>query len=582
MNFSRICFLISVLACAFLAIAAPAIAQLETFWVDGVGDWFNGSNWSAGVPNSNADGEIDNGGTVQISASGAEAFDVFLAASASTDLGTLTVDSGGTLSTTSVLQVGGHGTGSLNITNGGAVSVTLPFIGNGCRIGEFAGSNGTVLVDHTGSALTIANELHVGFFGTGTLSITNGGTVSGGRGAPSGPAFVGDYAGSQGTVTVDGTGSRWTSGFVQVGRAASGTLNITNGGTVMSSGCIIAEGPGVQGSVTVDGGSSTWVVGGTELLIGDFGVANLQITNGGAVSSFYDSWIAFEPNSSGIVTVDGPNSLWSHQGTLVIGLYAPATLQISNGGAVSVCGDFACIGCDSDSQQSTVTVDGADSSWTNTGQLFVAGSSLGPGGTAMLHVDNGATVTADNLTIYESGTLSGSGFVDATGGTTLEGTLVPDQTISITGDVAFGAIATILSTVTPASADSVFVDGTAALNGTLGVTLTGGPFPVGTQYTLLQTTGGLNGTMFSTVSISAPPGVNAQVMYDTNNVYLIIEPNEATRTLLFVPHPIPIVSPTHRLAHLVPVITPCSPTPIPRPTPTPRSRPTPRFRVTLP
>jgi hypothetical protein len=131
------------------------------------------------------------------------------------------------------------------------------------------------------------------------------------------------------------------------------------------------------------------------------------------------------------------------------------------------------------------------------------------------------------------------------------------------------------STVTPRSADSVFVEGTATLNGTLGVALTGGPFPVGKQYTLLQATGGLNGTTFSIVSISAPPGVNAQVMYDTNNVYLVIEPTEAT----------PMLSPlTQRhteskfnaaTSAFIPAIAPCSPTPIPRPTPTPRPRPTP-------
>jgi T5SS/PEP-CTERM-associated repeat protein len=568
MNPLRVIVLISLLTYALFAIPNPAFA--ETSWVDGIGDWFNGNNWSAGVPNSNITTKINNGGTAQISAAGAAASDLNLGVDVAHS-GTVAVDGSGGLNIGGILDVGVNGTGILNITNGGAVSAP-----NYCWIAERAGSVGNVTVDGAASTLTVKNELKVGFFGTATLSITNGGTVSGERGGPNAPAVVGDYAGSEGTVTIDGTGSTWTSGFVQVGRAAPGTLSVANGGTVVSGGCIIAEAPGVQGSVMVDGISSSWVVS-IELLIGDFGVANLQITNGGAVSSFYDGWIAFEPNSSGMVTVDGPNSIWSHQGTLVIGLYAPATLRISNGGAVSVCGDFACIGCDSDSQQSTVTVDGAGSYWTNTGHVFVAGGSLGPGGTAMLHIDNGATVTAANLTVYEPGTLTGNGFVDATGGTTLEGTLAPDQTISLTGNLAFGATATMLSTVTPTSIDSVFVEGTATLNGTLGVTLTGGPFPVGSQYILLQSNG-LNGTTFSTVSISAPPDVNAQVTYDTNVVYLVIEPTEATPTLSPIRNAIPRVNPMPRLPHFIPAIAPCSPTPIPRPTPTPRPRPTPRSR----
>ena len=135
---------------------------------------------------------------------------------------------------------------------------------------------------------------------------------------------------------------------------------------------------------------------------------------------------------------------------------------------------------------------------------------------------------------------------------TNQGTVSPDQTISITGNLAFSSTATMLSTVTPSIADSVMVQGGATLNGHLGVTLTGGPFIADTQYTLLQANGGLNGTTFSSVSISSPPGVNAQVTYDMNHVYLVIK-GSGTPT----PTPTPC---TGR----------CSPTPRPRPTPHPR------------
>ena len=103
-------------------------------------------------------------------------------------------------------------------------------------------------------------------------------------------------------------------------------------------------------------------------------------------------------------------------------------------------------------------------------------------------------------------------------GVTNHGTLAPDQTISITWQTSLSTrlrLCRRLLRLTPPT--SVMAQGTAGLNGQLNVTLTGGPFIVGTQYTLLLANGGLNGTTFSNVSISAPPGVNAQVTYDTKS-----------------------------------------------------------------
>ena len=68
----------------------------------------------------------------------------------------------------------------------------------------------------------------VGGLGTGTLTIQNGGTVNSGGGS------VGLSAGSTGTVTVTGPGSSWVngpSGGLNIGSFGTGTLVITNGGT---------------------------------------------------------------------------------------------------------------------------------------------------------------------------------------------------------------------------------------------------------------------------------------------------------------------------------------------------------------
>ena len=232
-------------------------------------------------------------------------------------------------------------------------------------------------------------------------------------------------------------------------------------------------------------------------------------------------------------------------------------MTISGGGQVtSINGLIA----DGSSSTGSVQVDGAGSTWMNSGNVYVGGDTNGAVGTGELHLTNGGTVAAAAVTIWSTGTVTGNGFIETTG-VTNHGTFAPDQTISINGDLTFDSTATMSSTVTSDTADSVVAQGTAGLNGQLNVTLTGGPFIVGTQYTLLLANGGLNGTTFSNVSISAPPGVNAQVTYDTNHVYLVIEPSGT-------PTPTPTGTPS-------PTATPTS---TPRPTPTPRPRPTPHPR----
>lgn len=127
-------------------------------------------------------------------------------------------------------------------------------------------------------------------FGTGTLNITNGRAVS------TKVAFIGDRPGSQGTVTVDGAGSSWTNnsdGFVWlIGGGGTGTLNITNGAAVsFNSQATLGEFPNSHGDVTVDGSGSTWIPG--AIMVGDYGTGSLHVSNGATVSSFSDSWIGY-------------------------------------------------------------------------------------------------------------------------------------------------------------------------------------------------------------------------------------------------------------------------------------------------
>ena len=117
--------------------------------------------------------------------------------------GTLSVGGGSGSSswtTNAASYVGFAGIGTMNVTGGGALSNRLTFIGHN------SGSNGTVNVGGgTGSSTWTTNgqDLNVGYLGaTGTMNVTGGGTVSSARG------LVGSFAGSNGTVNVGaGTGN---------------------------------------------------------------------------------------------------------------------------------------------------------------------------------------------------------------------------------------------------------------------------------------------------------------------------------------------------------------------------------------
>jgi T5SS/PEP-CTERM-associated repeat protein len=270
-------------------------------------------------------------------------------------------------------------------------------------------------------------------------------------------------------------------------------------------------------------------------------------------------------------------STWTNGGDLSVGATfgGIGTVTISESGQVASERGLIAEGS---STIGTVQINGAGSTWTNTGNVYVGGSISGAVGSGVLHLANGGTLGASAVTIWSTGTVDGEGFVQTTNGLTNHGTLAPDQTISISGNVTFSSKAIMSSSVTPDTAASVVVQGTAGLAGNLNVTLTGGPFVQGTQYTLLLANAGLNGTTFSNVSITAPPGVKSQVTYDTNHVYLTIK-SSGTPT----PTPTPTATVTPTPTATATATATATPTPSPSPcggrcSPTPRPRPTPAHR----
>ena len=151
------------------------------------------------------------------------------------------------------IVVGGLGTGTLTIQNGGTVKTSEQWRRLHrivCRLDGHGDS------DRPGLQLdqrTTSGGLNIGSFGTGTLTIANGGRV-----IDITPLVtnIGNGAGSHGTVTVTGAGSLWSdiAGF-RIGNSGTGTLTIADGGIVIAPTVVIAANAGAIGTLNIGAGA---------------------------------------------------------------------------------------------------------------------------------------------------------------------------------------------------------------------------------------------------------------------------------------------------------------------------------------
>ena len=187
-----------------------------------------------------------------------------------------------------------------------------------------------------------------GFAGPAKLTIQDGGTLQ--SFSPTEDVTVGDTAGSDGTVTVEGQGSRWdllTNTGLIVGNGGTGKLEVSDGGKVVASGSGgIGADEGGQGIVTVDGAGSAWeMTEGEAFGIGvrDNSSGSLVVSNGGNVTSVI-SYLGYGVNSKGTVTIDGAGSTWkivrgTGSGGLAVGDDGDLTVGNDSSGSLIVAND---------------------------------------------------------------------------------------------------------------------------------------------------------------------------------------------------------------------------------------------------
>ena len=270
----------------------------------------------------------------------------------------------------------GHkGTGSLRIADGIALKALSASAGHG------PGSNGTVTVSGTNSKWTATYDVNIGDAGNGTLNVQAGGLVSGVLGR------VGYQTGAIGTARVTGAGSKWTSSSdFYVGHFGSGTLSIEAGGLVSNSEGYVAWTEGQTGVISVTGTGSKWAST-SDLSIGFRGIGTMTIEAGAQVTSSI-GYLGENDRASGTVTVKGAGSRWNNTSSLYVGNYGHGTLNILNGGLVTnSTAQISAMG----NSTSVATVSGAGSTWTNNSELAV-----GLRGHGTLTISNGGL--ANSLT----------------------------------------------------------------------------------------------------------------------------------------------------------------------------------------
>ncbi len=379
------------------------------------------------------------------------------------------------------------------------------FTGSNWTGGAQPSGSSTTYINNTGTAQISTNSgttgtLYVGDTTTGSLIIQNGGSLYNQY------TSIGDSSGGVGVVTVTGSSailsssisSTTSTGIIYIGRNGNGTLNVSNGATVLTEAMYIASNSGSVGTLTVNGAGSTVTVAGY-LGIGEYGNGTMTVSGGGKVYSgttTYASVIADWHGSQSTVTVTGAGSLWSTQ-TLWVGWGYTAgtssgTLNINSSGAVT--STTVNVGTYTTST-GTINVNGG--AWTITNSL-----NLGQAGTGSLNISGAGSVTASS--VYLATASTGTGILTVSGSNSLltTGTLSVGQygtgivTISNGGDI---------TSSTGTIGDNSGSNGTVTINGTGSTWTVSGAVAVGNSGT--GTMNIANGGQLATSTVSI--GVNS-------------------------------------------------------------------------
>jgi uncharacterized protein with beta-barrel porin domain len=387
----------------------------------------------------------------------------------------------------------GGGTGGAGTSGGGgggeggygtAVNAAVTYSNSATLQGGNGGGGGTATGSFRGG------QGGDGGFGLATgvagATISNSGTIAGGNG------------GIGGNSTVNGAGNGGNGG---AGISAT-SATITNTGTI-SGGNGGAAGTGGGGTPT-NGAGGTGITG-----------SDLTVTNSGAITAGTSGGGA---QANAITFTGGTNTLQLQAGSNITGnvVAASAADTLQFGGATNSSFDSSTLGVQYQGFGSYQKL--GTSTWTITGTETSTTNWLVSAGT--LNV-SGSIASSTLTTVANGGTLLGTGTVGATqvnsGGIFSPGTAnTPASSMSVNGTLTFAAGSSYQVYLNPTTSSLANVTGTAALNGTVLVSFSGGTYS-NKVYTILHSAG-LGGSTFSgSTNSNLPAGFSATLTYTTTD-----------------------------------------------------------------
>ena len=495
---------------------------------------------------------IENGGVVSTPGPTFIGPDAF---SSATSIGSVTVTGAGSSwsigsGPSDYLEIENLGTVTgLTVENGASLTTDETLIGGYVS----SAGNNAVVVSGAGTTwqsgvIVLGNVLNAGAgSGTGTLSISAGAQVSAGGNVDIGYSPDGG-SGNTDTITVDGSGSKLTTtGNVRVGYYGTGLLTISNGGEVSdvegdiaysstNSTAAATQFSGGSttptnsiGSVTVTGAGSLWQ--NTTLIVGDNTTApgtgygtgtstgTLTISNGGEVTSTNAIEVGANAGATGTINIGAAVG----QAAATPGTISAPAIDFGAGGGTIVFNHT------SDAYVFAIPIEGGGSVDVESGttELTAANSYTGAttinGGT--LEVD-GTIATSSGVTVNSGGSLTGIGTVAATtidnGGRLAPGNSSnPTGMLTVGGSLVLQSAANYMVAIDGANASNTNVTGGSATLGGSSVEIAAGSrIMTRTRYTILTDNGGgLGGAnIFNpTVSYGAFSGT---LSYAADDVYL--------------------------------------------------------------
>ncbi len=358
--------------------------------------------------------------------------------------GTIAVD-GGIVEVGDRVLIGNGGTGTFTAVNGSQVSTGGQFI-----LGESAGSVGTAIFDDSTMSINVATQdLIVGRFGRGQMTIQNGSSVS-----VANDVFVSLESGNTednrlvitgGSMLSFGNGG--TDDEMFIANRGNGSLLLDGGSTIFGRNMVIGNQAGSSGVATIDGAGTTANLG--FLNVGNQGAGTATVSGGAQVNlntteNFAGNlFVGNVENGTGTLTITGTGSAVTANKRSEIGGAGPGgngTVNVENGGALTASGGVLGLGDVTGVSAGTVNVDGAGSSWDATGaDLFV-----GYRGAGHVNITNSGAATTGPLRLGSvANDEDASILVDGPGSSlTVNGTSLFGEDRAATVDVSNDALLT--------------------------------------------------------------------------------------------------------------------------------------------